>query len=266
MRKTLAIATTCVLLAGPAVAQEAAGLSSWNGPYAGLVLGMSAGTSTATTTIGCVDGAYLCDQGLHGGHQANGVLIGDMGSGTAQGEGPIGGVVAGYDWHNGTIVTGFVADASALTLAVTNGGTAASINPGLAGSVFTVSATASTDWLATLRGRAGLIVSPDLLLYVTGGVAITELTVSNDYLDTQNEGGRGSSSTSSLIGGYAFGGGAEWEIEEGWRLTAEYLFVDFGSLTTNASIAINGAAVPNPFSSEADLSAHLFKMGLSRGF
>ena len=53
--------------------------------------------------------------------------------------------------------------------------------------VFTRSATGTdrisgrVDWLGTVRGRVGFLVTPDLLLYVTGGLAYGGVKASGDY-------------------------------------------------------------------------------------
>lgn len=115
-------------------------------------------------------------------------------------------------------------------------------------------------------GRLGYVVAPSLLLYGTGGLATSNVTVANDYLDTVNEGGRGSSSASKVVAGYAVGGGVEWAGADGWLVRAEYLHVALPSVDTQGEISIAGAGAPNPFASEARLSANIVRAGLTHGF
>ena len=164
---------------------------------------------------------------------------------------------------------------SSLRLNSTDRGSGSSLNlglvnyPGPVPVVFTASATAQIEWLATLRARAGYLVSPDVLVFATGGLALANLSVSNAYSDNwiYNGGGIGGSRSASNARGYAFGGGAEWAIARGWALKAEYLRIDFGSLRTSGPIY--PAQVPsagNPFASSADLTANLFRVGLNHRF
>lgn len=248
---------------GPQIAKPE--LSFWNGPYAGFVSGLDLGSSTATTVVGCVDGAYLCDQGLHGGYQANGALIGATASGAVTGLSPNMGAVVGENWRTGRWVGGVEGSLSLAPMALTNGGSAASINAGLLGTTFHVSETASATWLATIAGRVGYVVAPNTLLYGDAGLAITDLRVSNLYTDNLNQGGFGASSTSALEAGYMLGAGAEVAMSDGWLLRAEYLYVRFPSLTTSGGISID-SSVPNPFSSMADLSAQIVRAGLLHQF
>lgn len=155
MRVLLLTAATMAMLASQALAEPSSAptdLSFWNGPYAGVLVGGNFASSAATTEIGCVAGAYLCDDGRH---QDNGALIGATASGTATGVSPAAGVVAGMDWRTGNLVVGLAGALTLSPIALSTGGSAASINAGLAGSTFAVSATTSADWLATLR-PAGL--------------------------------------------------------------------------------------------------------------
>lgn len=75
-----------------------------------------------------------------------------------------------------------------------------------------------------------------MLLYATGGVAVTELEVSNTFSDTGLS-TTGASSACDTKVGYAGGGGAEWAIGGNWTVKAESLYVDFGSVRTTAVVA-----------------------------
>ena len=124
---------------------------------------------------------------------------------------------------------------------MTDRGSGASLNLGLTQSragpvgVHLGRVSAEINWLATLRARAGYLVSPDVLVFATGGLALTNLSVSNFYSDNwiYNGGGVGGSKAASNARGYAFGGRRGMAVAQGWTLKAEYLRVDFGSLTTS---------------------------------
>ena len=49
---------------------------------------------------------------------------------------------------------------------------------------FTVNSSVSSDWLITFRGRAGVLVTPALLLYGTGGLAVANVNANYLFTDT----------------------------------------------------------------------------------
>jgi len=115
----------------------------------------------------------------------------------------------------------------------------------------------------------GGLVSPDVLVYATGGLAVTSLSVSNTYTDNWvfNGGALGNSSGTFDAVGYAVGAGVERQLGRSWTLKGEYLRIGFGSLTTNGIISV--VQVPtaqNPFTSSANLTANLFRSGVSYKF
>ena len=101
---------------------------------------------------------------------------------------------------------------------------------------------ANLNWLGTLRGRAGFLVLPDLLLYGTagfayGGVSATALhsavasQVNNDAGATAVASYRstpGYGKYSGVRTGWTAGGGLEWRVAQNWSLKAEALYYDLG--------------------------------------
>jgi outer membrane immunogenic protein len=82
----------------------------------------------------------------------------------------------------------------------------------------------STTWLDTLRGRVGIVVNNNALLYVTGGGAFTNIR------DTATGPGV-SVSNSGSVTGWTFGGGVEVMIAPQWSIKGEYLYVRFPSVS-----------------------------------
>ncbi len=78
----------------------------------------------------------------------------------------------------------------------------------------------NTDWLFLTRGRIGWAPEAPVLVYLAGGLAVTDLTVHGNY-----------SSTSGATLGATIGGGVEAALTHSWTVKAEYLYVDFGSTT-----------------------------------
>jgi outer membrane immunogenic protein len=266
----LAGATVLAVSAVPAFADPA---GSWNGAYVGAFAGYASGSSAFATSVDCTVNGVLCDPYPH--YLNNGELIGDTASGKASSGGFSGGALAGLNWQNGAVVYGLEADVGSLPLHASVGGTADTLNLGLYNgsdpSVFTVSASAATDWMATARVRAGFLPVPGLLLYGTAGIAVTELTVSNAYADNFNNsvgtGNAESASSAEFRTALVVGAGAEWAMAAHWKLRAEYLHADFGPLsTTGISTYLPEVTDSNPITSTGSLSADVVRVGLAYGF
>src|SRR5262249_18480373 len=86
-------------------------------------------------------------------------------------------------------------------------------------------------WLSTLRGTAGFLVVPKVLVYGTGGLAVGGVSV--DYLSGINGGSVLAGNISTTRVGYTLGGGIEGKIDQHWSVRGQYLFVDLGSFSTN---------------------------------
>src|SRR6516165_1091839 len=102
-----------------------------------------------------VDQAYYPSiwQGLYGG-----VHLGWGWSDDA--DGVVGGGQIGYNWQSQQFVYGIEADISGADIGISD----TFVAPGVV-----LNASASIDWLATIRGRAGYLIQPRLLLYATAG-------------------------------------------------------------------------------------------------
>jgi outer membrane immunogenic protein len=159
--------------------------------------------------------------------------------------GAMGGVTVGYDYQVApNWVLGVLGDVQFGHIGVTvpNGG------------VMTEGATEKL--FSTARARVGYLVTPSLLLYGTGGVAIAEI----DQNETcpagassfsfcgpatrtrpNNAGPYSLTASQTYVGGTA-GAGLEWMFARGWSTKVEYLFSDFGSKVFNLGSAPSGVA------------------------
>lgn len=133
---------------------------------------------------------------------------------------------------------------------------------------YLVSGTAATsdpriEWFGTVRGRVGVLITPDLLLFGTGGLAYGGVVPGSvnvgatGYISgigyVNPEVGASFGPTTSALGqrrtniGFAVGGGLEGRLPESlaanWTWKLEYMYVDLGSL--DSSTAFN-AASSNP--------------------
>jgi outer membrane immunogenic protein len=101
-------------------------------------------------------------------------------------DGLVGGVQLGRNWRSGDIIYGLEGDLS-------------------------LSDTDFVDWMATVRGRLGYLVSPSILVYGTAGLGLLEF----------DDGGRGRSDDSDLE--FVYGLGVEGKLTQSTTLRLEYL-------------------------------------------
>ncbi len=87
-----------------------------------------------------------------------------------------------------------------------------------------------TNWLATIRARAGVLLGPSALIYATGGFAWADVDNSVTI-----------ASVSDRATGWAVGAGVEVRLDKHWSLKAEYLRVELDD-TLACSPAVCGAA------------------------
>lgn len=176
-------------------------------------------------------------------------------------KGGFGGLQAGYDWQAGNnIVFGLAGDIAFGSL---NGNYCAEDNytdvtPGACGNPTdrTSYISAKTDWLGTVRARAGFSAG-SLLVYGTGGAAFAGMKL--EY--TNNSGLGDNDSAKKTIMGWAVGGGAEYKLSKNVSIGAEYLHVDFGSNTYSFT-----APSGNDFNAKIDTKAEIVRASLNYRF
>jgi opacity protein-like surface antigen len=191
-------------------------------------------------------GFYIGGHGGYGwGHDAqtdfndpffNGKVPGFAGLTGFDPKGGLGGIHAGYNWQSKAFVAGFEGDLSFTDIK------GSSFNTGSATSAFnanTVSAANSGafDMLGSARGRLGYLVTPNVMLYGTGGLAWTRF-VNNNGLSTVSVNIpppgvislAGTISTPSWRFGWVAGLGVETRLlDTNWLARLEYLHYDFGN-------------------------------------
>jgi outer membrane immunogenic protein len=194
------------------------------------------------------------------------------GQGTLKPHSFVGGGQVGYNWQAGHLVAGLEADYDYFHLNASRAVSAA--YPCCApNSPFTMAQSLSTNWLFTARPRLGY-AADNWLIYATGGVAVTDLSTTQNFGDPvlSSFGAGESISVSSTKVGWAAGAGVEYGVTRNWSVRAEYLHVDFGSvsgtgaLVPTAGLIAQGNTASNPFSSSANLSADMVRLGANYRF
>lgn len=239
---------------------------SWNRPYLGGFIGGALGKYKTQTSAGSVsDTSYFSSIGDINSIQQSSTL-------SVYPHSFIVGIKGGEDWVWKNLILGTVLDfASFPQHATSQTGTTYSDASGS----YALNATLKTDWLFTLRARAGLPFHRwwDNLVYATAGMAMTRLTVANAYSDNTLFLGTESSSLAANQIGWTVGGGLECAINQNLSLVTEYLYVNIPSLTTTGTLSntVAGFGIPanslsNPLATKATLNSNLIRVGANYRF
>jgi outer membrane immunogenic protein len=213
----------------PVIQAAPAAIYNWTGWYVGGNAGGAWGHSNVNTTVDCPANGYFCQTAAF---QNNGPQVAGLGSGSLTSSGFTGGVQGGYNWQTGALVVGFESDFDAFRLSASRSA-GAIYSTGAGTNTFLVGSSIDTDWLFTARGRLGWSVS-NILIYATGGLALTDLKVSNSYSDSIVTAGAAgateNASQSQVKAGWALGVGVEWALSRNWSIKGDYsaVFLDAG--------------------------------------
>jgi outer membrane immunogenic protein len=145
-------------------------------------------------------------------------------------KGATGGAQIGYNWQMGAIVTGLEADIQGSGI---EGSAKRSpffdrdSNSFIPGSF--LSTEQKLSWFGTVRGRLGVTVTPDLLLYATGGLAYGHVDASANIFFNSTD--QFPATVSKTKAGWTVGAGAEWMFARNWSAKVEYLYLDLGNVS-----------------------------------
>ena len=313
-KKTLfSVAALTVALAGSALAADLPSHKApppyippppppmWTGFYVGLNVGGTwAQSNTVNTASFPLFGANPANVlGANAPFFAGVSALGASGIiSTGNNGGFIGGGQIGYNWQfYNSFVAGVEADIQGI--ASSGGRGAASTVLGLGGDPTfvnagvtdllgtTISSTKQLDYIGTVRGRLGYLVTPTLLVFGSGGLAYGGVTVNTSIFqgnsDCANFGAAacvssaafGAGSFADTRVGWTVGGGLEWMVWPNWSTKFEYLYYDLGSVTFPAGVLANtfnaGAVAGQLFSAIATQSrtrfdGHIVRVGVNYHF
>lgn len=205
-----------------------------------------------------------------------------IGSTSQNMDGWLGGIQAGYNFQSGKWLFGLEGDIQATSQKGTSTvagatpdipgipciqfdppapacipGTGIPAVPGVPGSV---SYEQKLPWFATFRGRLGATVTPTLLLYATGGLAVGKIETNASFtIPTAAV----ATSFSDTKAGWTVGAGVEWGFSPNWSVKLEYLYIDFGH-TDNSFSSI--APFTGSFTAESHVTDNLVRGGINYRF
>ena len=253
----------------------------WSGFYVGLNAGYTFSNNNQITTtafpffnnaaLGC---GAINECPISSALSANSVI-------NVSNDGFIGGGQVGYNWQfwNGSAVAGVEADIQGVASSSNNGGAFASSGPITNFAAFQyltfTQASKRLDYIGTVRGRAGWLFMPTLLVYGTGGLAYGGVQSSISVFSALQPPAAtapffGATTYSDTRVGWTAGGGMEWMFWPNWSAKVEYLYYDLGTVTSQfAMIQTSNVGTPflgNALQSSARYNGHIVRAGLNYHF
>ena len=204
-------------------------------------------------------------------------IIPPVGSGSTSDSNLNGGLFGGqlgYNWQSGNWVFGFETDAqwtgqrgTASRLCGLLATAASACLPGVALGT-SAAVEQHLEWFGTFRGRAGMLVTPSTLLYVTGGAAYGSLNTDITVTSITPLGLPVSITRSgeSSKFGWTIGGGIESKLSmfgNNWSGKLEYLYMDLGTVESTSGIG-TGVLIGTNLSTRVTDS--IFRAGINYQF
>ncbi len=132
-------------------------------------------------------------------------------------------------------------------------------------SILTDTSSFQTEWDASLRGRIGALVTPDTLVYLTGGAAWQRITaqvscdaafsvvcLTSSQVDTQK----------TTLTGWTLGGGIESVLAGAWTSRIEYRYAQYGDFN-HLLMPMLGCQCEGNLDTTISLSTHTFIAGIA---
>jgi outer membrane immunogenic protein len=243
MKKLLLATTAFVALAGasasaadmrarPAYAPPPA-VYNWTGGYWGGNIGYSWGDSKydAAVNLAVPLAAFRAGTAI---------------SRSAELDGVIGGLQAGYNYQFGAWVWGWETDFQWSGQKGTDTFNGAIAITGIAPLPYTVTADHKLEWFGTARSRLGFLWGPNTLVYATGGVAYGQVKDSaaiNLIVPGTTVTAAALATFKDVKAGWTIGAGIEGALGNGWSAKLEYLYIDLGKTEQTAAAALVAGGV-----------------------
>jgi len=218
----------------------------WSGFYAGGNAGHAWGA--ANTYAGFIDTARQAP--LYGNRPSAGLDHVGLG------------VQAGYNWTMGRMVAGIEGD---FVYANQRGHSSSTCPAAACNAALSADLNYRLDWMASLRGRVGVAVTPETLAYVTAGVPFGTVTSSGTVSGATATGTATATpfNVETFRFGWAVGAGLESRLFANWTGRIEYLHSDLGSFRAMPNMA---AGMTAAFDSDAQVRIDAIRVGVNYKF
>lgn len=233
----------------PVAAQDLG--TPWAGWYVGANIGADWGDSNLKARVTQGNGSVVIPP-------ADVNLINQTQGGGSNKTGFTGGIEGGYNYLMGSWLLGLETEFVALdNNQRTTHNFASTISP----ATYQLNQRAKTSWMWSLRPRIGYVYG-SWLFYGTGGIATSNIKSSFDFSDNRVPQNIITSSDSKTKTGWIAGLGAGYAFAPRWSVKGEWLYADFGSISTTL-------ASPNGFvgaTSEAKVKTNIIRAGVDYQF
>lgn len=212
----------------PAAPAPQAQLPTWDGFFLGAHAGWGKANTSSATHSGSGFGNFLSPNFL------NGILDFEFRNNDL--DGFIGGAQVGYNVQSSRVIWGLVADLSMADISDSDITTFGPFDLGFFGEAgpFGIGADTQTNFLATARGRVGYLVTPRILPYIHGGLAVQE--TETRMVPLASFGPMAGLKNKDVEFGWVIGAGVEAKLDDRVSFFAEYSYMDFGSSTSSFDV------------------------------
>lgn len=221
---------------------------NWSGFYVGL----NAGGERGTADIVLVPGPSWT--------AANNAFLSTNGSLALRNTSFTGGAQAGANVQSGIVVFGLEGDFNYFGFKASRSGLFTSAPPAST-APYTQTEVVKADWLATVRARLG-VTSGMALFYVTGGLAVADVTFAQGLSFIGGANPVNTGSVSKTKAGWTVGGGVELAAKNNWSVKAEYLYADLGNVSFFSDDTLNPGTGFSLVHS-AHLTANIVRLGVN---
>lgn len=252
-KKLLLGAASAIVMTGAAMAADlgvraplvAVPVFTWTGFYVGANVGYINSDNGSTQGTG-----VILNSGLTNATGAASALAAATTGGTKGLSAIMGGGQLGYNYQIGAYVIGIETDLQA-TSRSNDTRTFDTLLSATEHDVGTASHTQRYNYIGTVRGRIGYLITPSFLLFATGGLAYGEKQDSTAFQVGRVNGNipqtSGVVSRTSTNTGWVLGGGVEYALDANWSVKGEGMYYDMGRHSANGTITQLGSGGTTPF-------------------
>lgn len=231
--------------------------TNWTGFYMGISGGYADGVSNAKSTVADPANQYFTNASIN---SINGLPNNQLNGGNG-----IFGINAGYNWQSSNQVFGLLSEISSLNFKKSN--TQTTKYP-CCTETYSLTNEIKSQWLMTVEGKYGIALNQSLI-FLTAGVAATNLQLTNNFSDKFDMSQQ--SSVSALKFAPAIGFGYEQQFADNWAMNLRYQYIKFSNISNQASgLVYAGDGVTydprTTFQSSADLKLNILKIGITKHF